>query len=753
MRDDTTVLRITPNASDALVPGRIDAVYGIISYGFDYSKSQEYTFLPSQLFGINNGTISADGRFVYVDLAEKSIDDTGSTSFKQIVTHKIDTEKRVLEAFVLPNAPMGNGILAVSPSGQYVVSGRSIVDTKSCHYSSEVDHRVCSARSYAGALDKVTGYDKVIVNNDENFVSVWFSDGETNITLEPLSPLDNWEPSGKFYRISLIPQLEYLALGDSYSSGEGDLGRQANGLSYYINDTDGDEGCHLSSRSYPFLLGKALGDSGMFTKSVACSGARVRPDFYGDSKYDGQFKIQRRYSADDPADVRRTVLQEFTPGEIRQLEFVKEYRPKMITFTGGGNDVGFVDILEYCAQSYRLFNVIPTPETCAYVHDEGLRKSLNATIDTQYVFNKKFIEEVKRVSPETEIYVVGYPQFVKIGGTRCLPTSPILNSLENIFIRDSVTRLNNVLKRVARDTDTYYVDIEDSLEGGQICQGSKYMTGPVRTIVNEGKVKRNQNMYHPNAAGHQKMAERIAKQIKEKPGYVIADIPTEESAARVVRTAVLPSYAGVGSTHTVQVGPGTIKPDGTMSGDAYSSKVHLGDYVADATGALTMSITIPPELGIGKHLFTFTGLDINDQPVQLQQFVYVTGNDPNDIDGDGIPNEDDPCFAITEWYENGVDICASQQPTLFNGGAGNHKVVKKDALTDSVVTNTRLSVGDGVPTASELTPSNANTFLDTDVAATKANPGKATNYWPMVLLMFIITAGIGLVVYGKRKLK
>lgn len=249
------------------------------------------------------------------------------------------------------------------------------------------------------------------------------------------------------------------------------------------------------------------------------------------------------------------------------------------------------------------------------------------------------------------------------------------------------------------------------------------------------------------------MAERIAKQIKEKPGYVIADIPTEENATRVVRTAVLPSYAGVGSTHTVQVEPGTIKPDGTMSGDAYSSKVHLGDYVADATGALTMSITIPPELGIGKHLFTFTGLDINDQPVQLQQFVYVTGSDPNDIDGDGIPNEYDPCFAITEWHENGVDICASTQSTLLNGGVGSAEVVKKDVLTGSVATSSWLSVGNGLPTTSELTHSNTNTLLDMGVAATKANPGKPAGYWPMVLLMFIITAGIGLVVYGKRKLK
>lgn len=752
VRGNATVLRILPNVSGALVPGRVHPTYGIVEYGFDYSMSQEYTFAPSQLSDVNNGTISTDGRFVYASLAEKNIDENGDVSFGQLLIHKIDTQLRATEAFVIPSAPTGSQITAVSPSGRYVVAARSIIDTQDCRTNAETGYRVCKARSYAATLDSATGYDKVGVSNSENFVSVRFSEGETSITIEPTNPLDNWVPSGKFYRISFVPQVEYLALGDSYSSGEGDLGRQANGQSYYINDTGGYEGCHLSSRSYPFLLGKALGDNDMFTESVACSGALVLPDFYGEGRYDGQSGENRDKSVSDLADAQRTALQNFTPGQIRQLEFVKEHRPKMLTFTGGGNDVGFADILEYCASSYQLFGKIPINETCAFAKDEQLRSNLNGTIDTQYVFNKEFIEEIKRVSPETEIYMVGYPQFVKSNGTHCFRGSPLLNDDEIEFIRQSVVRLNNVLMRVASAADVYYIDIEDSLEAGQICQGSEYMTGPIRAIIdNNLNPRKDNNMYHPNAAGHKKMAERIAKQIKEKPGYAIADIPAEENAAQVVRTAVLPSYAGVGSTHTVQVAPGTIKPGGTISGDAYSSKMHLGDYIADATGALTVSVTIPPELGIGKHLFTFTGLDVNDQPVQLQQFVYVTGSDSNDIDGDGIPNEYDPCFAITKWYENDVDICASTQPTPLNGDVSSPKVAKKDFLTNDATTVSWLNGSDGIPTTSELTPSNANTHPHSSIAATKANSGKLAAYWPMLLLTAIIVSGVGLLLYGKRR--
>ena len=81
VRGNATVLRILPNVSGALVPGRVHPTYGIVEYGFDYSMSQEYTFAPSQLSDVNNGTISTDGRFVYASLAEKNIHENGDVAF------------------------------------------------------------------------------------------------------------------------------------------------------------------------------------------------------------------------------------------------------------------------------------------------------------------------------------------------------------------------------------------------------------------------------------------------------------------------------------------------------------------------------------------------------------------------------------------------------------------------------------------------------------------------------------------------
>ncbi len=96
--------------------------------------------------------------------------------------------------------------------------------------------------------------------------------------------------------------MNYLALGDSYSSGEGDIDQT--GSSHYLSFTNvfGDyrngiprELCHVSDRSYPFLLAPDMGISqGDNMQSIACSGA-VRSDILSvklnggaDSSYAGQ---------------------------------------------------------------------------------------------------------------------------------------------------------------------------------------------------------------------------------------------------------------------------------------------------------------------------------------------------------------------------------------------------------------------------------------------------------------------------------
>ena len=113
----------------------------------------------------------------------------------------------------------------------------------------------------------------------------------------------------------------YMALGDSYSSGEGNPP--------YEPGTD-DEGkpdlCHRSMAAYGPLLDQALNLGGMMFK--ACSGAVTNDVFDA--------------SGDNPT-------------EPPQLSWLRPYT-KTVTLTLGGNDAGFPWVLEHCVAAPPLRN-------------------------------------------------------------------------------------------------------------------------------------------------------------------------------------------------------------------------------------------------------------------------------------------------------------------------------------------------------------------------------------------------------------
>lgn len=470
---------------------------------------------------------------------------------------------------------------------------------------------------------------------------------------------------GKMYETTIAPnsdakRIEYLALGDSYSSGEGDI--EGWPRTHYTIGSDGRDICHISSRSYPFLLRDTWGIDSSVMRSVACSGAKISPDYFGINRYNGQHDQLANYDDMKYMGERDRAIYDFNPGVVRQMDFVSYYMPEIITLTGGGNDVGFANIIRYCATSY-------APYTCSYATNKQMRANLNREIDQQYGISKIFIENIQYLSPASKVYIVGYPQFISVTGL-CLGISPLLSISERTMIHESVIRLNNILKKVARDTGVYYVDIEDSLVGGRICEGSRYMTGPVKAIFTKKGLRPDANMYHPNHRGHQMIALRVASEIASGMTYDIIDFPLEGNGRRVIKKAVLPDYTGVGSTHTVVMDPSMFLPDGRVLIEMFSKRVQLAEVTAAADGSVRAEVTIPKDVGVGVHLLAISGQDINGEPVSVQQFVTVTSDIEGDSDGDGIPDDEDPCFAIDEWIEDDVNVCAPLRLSLNSNQEG-----------------------------------------------------------------------------------
>lgn len=285
----------------------------------------------------------------------------------------------------------------------------------------------------------------------------------------------------------LDSKMTYLALGDSYSSGEGDIER---GAYHYLPNTnvlgsykDGipRELCHVSNRSYPFLLAKDMGIVlGSDMQSIACSGAvRNDVDAVGASGYLGQPVLMangtmpRLNGLVNAVDLQNAAESSFIPGRVRQIELVKKYKPKIVTIGISGNDLGFGNIVTDCILNLGFGD-------CQYAEDRG-KKELGSAISANYDKQVALYAALKAASPGTDFYAVGYPQFIT-DDSFCLANADALNQAEREMIRNAVTYTNATIKHAAATAGIKYIDIEHSLDGKKMCEGSDAVVTPAKRV-------------------------------------------------------------------------------------------------------------------------------------------------------------------------------------------------------------------------------------------------------------------------------
>lgn len=510
-----------------------------------------------------------------------------------------------------------------------------------------------------------------------------------------------------------VPQLDYLALGDSYASGEGDTERdKRTNKKYYRLGTDVEEDkawdqprekCHISTRSYPYILSKGmpLGDplnnSSTKWQSVACSGARIsdindnNSDSYkgqgkGSSKLwdDGSIPRLEGYNVDA---LKTTALNEFIPGRQKQIEFVKMYKPKVITLTIGGNDLGFGEKLASCI----------TPGTCRIASGEG-KADFAKEIRDQYDNLKPFYEKLYEESGNTaRIFVLGYPQFISgTAGASCGVNTKFLDDNERKAIKAGVTYFNNVIEQAAKAAGVKYIDIEDSLQGGRLCDESQaYMTGISTLGGNEF-----QESFHPNAKGHHRIAMQVWDQVHNEslleysicPDTVIENRCDDTTATK--EAIIIPPYfqvtePGYSIEYASDMTSGSVakgvplnvirsvysfEPGSVVEFTLFSDPVELGDYIAGSDGSLDAQVQIPNSIPVGYHTLVADGVTYSGEPIRYEQIILVRGADPNDIDEDGAPDEQQACgpFMIASGVDadlDGVDDACdpeiSEAPELY----------------------------------------------------------------------------------------
>lgn len=424
----------------------------------------------------------------------------------------------------------------------------------------------------------------------------------------------------------------YIGLGDSFASGEGAF--------EYKPETDTSmNSCRVSMRSYPFLLGSQLGIESY--DSVACSGAVINDVHYEPMEdYEGQ--MDGVTQASRPVTEIEMFINNFYAGHINQSSFISEYKPKHITVSAVGNDIGFNDIIKRCLM----------PGTCYKTEED--RIELTHEID-QKIDELESMYSNLRVSGHTDphIYAIGYPQIANPAGN--CGVNVRLNTDELVFAEGLISYLNKAIEIAAKRAGVVYVDVSDAFVGHKLCDTTSSpaihgLTAGTDTPDMFGGPAGNQS-YHPTAFGHfllqAKIIEHTESFNKEMPeadptAWFSSPEPTTElrvsspNGSTGRELAVTQYGRTITSDYAVRGENISISVDGTahslQAGShyevwLYSEPTLLGEVEANEHGALETSFELPDELEDGYHTVKVTGENALQQPIVIHKTIYVSSID------------------------------------------------------------------------------------------------------------------------------
>ncbi len=434
-------------------------------------------------------------------------------------------------------------------------------------------------------------------------------------------------------------QLDYLALGDSFTSGEG--------IFDYKTGTDSDNPfnkCHLSDFSYPFLLKQSQQFNQV--ESVACSGAKMK-----DIRFDDPTKNYRSDARQSHGKEHHLLDQEiynnFFVGYRPQIDFVDHYKPRAVTVSIGGNDIGFGHIIANCL----------SPGTC--YKDPTQKADLLNTIASKKDQLTMIFQHIKQAAAtNASIYVVGYPSLANPDGACGLNVRLDKNELE--FGNEIVGQLNETLQQAAQLARVAYIDVAHVLHGHRLCEN----TGDQLAIngLTAGNDKTftlalndlawsidfhltGRESYHPTKLGHQLYAGGISKVLDQTPpfaAYQSANTSVSHGRRIAFDNGLTPSMSLRGDSASIYAS-GVLPSD---SKQLYLDNVPLPLTVRSISGSSLVAVTeIPASVTPGIYSLRLHIKSTAGEPLEIQKVIYVA-NSVEDIDGDATPNSQELCLIV-----------------------------------------------------------------------------------------------------------
>lgn len=256
--------------------------------------------------------------------------------------------------------------------------------------------------------------------------------------------IDNGEP------------LDYVALGDSFSSGEGVSGFINGTAIATVNE------CHRSPKAYPMLIDQDVDYDLNLTAFRACSGAKME-----NITNTGQW------------------------GEPKQLSSLSS-GTDLVTITIGGNDAEFRDVAFTCNFDHGVTDCLDQ------LSDSNAIASSQTFIDGIY----DTLEAVQDAAPNAGVIVNGYPYILSspntVLGQHCGWYAQVASQQEREAMEELVDNLNDALEGAAAQLGMLFVDPRVSFDEHFPCWPDPYLNNadPVNDAYS----------YHPNEDGQAQYA-------------------------------------------------------------------------------------------------------------------------------------------------------------------------------------------------------------------------------------------------------
>ena len=309
-----------------------------------------------------------------------------------------------------------------------------------------------------------------------------------------------------FQPLNAKPANLVVALGDSFSSGEGSSPTNGSGF-YPESDNNGDDpdlrnACHRSRSAWSRLANLRDSSTGIGARSdiwsgsveyqmMACSGAQTE-------------NVLPLYSSAKPP---RNAFGDLTQGQFRELSqldrgFVDK-DTTLVTISVGGNDARFSDVLGICildldCRKEKLKDSTVTAE----VEIPGL---INGKVKDSV---RTTIQEIRAKAPNAKIVLMGYPRVFETGDACWL-----VDTFESAWISQMADLLDSNLQTVVADlnrangsTYVWFSDPRVDFNGHSVCRETPtafqgLILKPILTPGDDISAKYSAQSFHPNAYG------------------------------------------------------------------------------------------------------------------------------------------------------------------------------------------------------------------------------------------------------------